>query len=250
MLDWAQVLLSEFIGTALLILLGNAVVANVVLKNTKGHNSGWIVITAGWGFAVMVAALLSTAKGAHLNPAVTVLLAIAQAVSGKDIGLEASYIPVYFIGQILGAILGQLIVVFMYWPHYRKTEDQGAILATFATGPAERSWIHNLFSEMIGTVVLGLIILGTVTMKKIMLPIEHVPGPIIVGLGVFVIGLSLGGTTGYAINPVRDLIPRVVHQILPMRNKGKSDWSYSWIPVVGPFLGAIVAGLLGAAFIN
>lgn len=254
MSEWATILLSEFIGTALLILLGNAVVSNVVLKNTKGHNSGWIVIAAGWGFAVMFAALISTAAGAHLNPAVSIMLIIAKAISGSDvIDLKSEFIAIYFIGQILGAILGQLIVVFMYLPHYRKTTDPGAILATFSTAPAERSIIHNLFSEFIGTVVLGMIVFATIGMKKIMgdtnLIGKTIPGPMIVGLGVFAIGLSLGGTTGYAINPVRDFIPRIVHFILPLKNKGTSDWSYSWIPVVGPFCGAIAVGLLGSIFL-
>jgi len=231
--------LGEFIGTLLLVLLGDGVVGTVLLNKSKGQNSGWIVITSGWAFAVMVGVFAAIAFGspdAHLNPAVTVWDAI---VSGKTAKL-AVYLPAQFLGAFIGAIL----VWLQYLPHWKETADPGLKLACFSTGPAIRNVPANLISELIGTAVLligiGAIFSPAVTGKGLAggLP------PFLVGGVVWAIGLSLGGATGYAINPARDLGPRIAHAILPIPGKGPSDWSYAWIPVVGPVLGAVVAGVL------
>jgi glycerol uptake facilitator protein len=234
--------LGELIGTMVLILLGNGVVANVVLKQTKGENAGWIVITAGWGFAVMIGVFTANAFGsaaAHLNPAVTIGFAFLR----QDYSLLASYIP----AQLIGAFLGAVLVWLQYLPHWKATDDQGSKLACFATGPAIRSSGPNFMSEFIATVLLivGIVAIGyagTSDPEKGGIPSGF--APYLVGMLVWSIGLSLGGTTGYAINPVRDLGPRIAHAILPIPNKGSSDWSYSWIPVAGPVLGAIAGGLI------
>jgi len=233
------IFIAEIIGTMLLILLGNGVVANVVLKGTKGNNSGWIVITTGWALAVFVGVLVAGPySGAHINPAVTFGLAIAGKISW-------SIVPEYVGGQMVGAMLGAFLVWLMYKDHFKATDDEPLKLACFSTGPAIRKTFSNLISEIIGTFVL-------------MFVIFYLAGPTIdvtadldakIGLGsigalpvallVWVIGLSLGGTTGYAINPARDLGPRIMHAFLPF--KGKSDWGYAWIPVVGPLVGAAIA---------
>jgi glycerol uptake facilitator protein len=224
--------MGELLGTLTLILLGNGVVANVLLKQTKGENSGLIVITAGWAFAVTIGIYVSTAFGspaAHLNPAVT----IAQAISSGD---NSNIIP-FITAQILGAIIGSTLVWVHHLPHWGITEDKGAKLACFATGPAIRSTVPNLVSEIIGTAVLilGIVGIGSVTTGL---------GPFAVGILVWAIGLSLGGPTGYAINPARDLGPRIAHALLPIAGKGSSDWQYAWIPVVGPIIGAILAAII------
>jgi glycerol uptake facilitator protein len=224
--------LGELMGTLVLILLGNGVVANVVLQKTKGNNSGWIVITAGWAFAVTMGVFVSNAFGsadAHLNPAVTLGMAIAN----DDYGKLFSYIS----AQMIGAILGATFVWLHHLPHWEKTQDKGAKLAAFATDPAIRANVPNVISEVIGTVILlvGIKGIGAVSTGL---------GPFAVGILVWAIGLSLGGTTGYCINPARDLGPRIAHALLPIAGKGDSDWKYAWIPVVGPMLGAILAGLL------
>jgi glycerol uptake facilitator protein len=238
-------LTAEFIGTMLLIILGDGVVANVVLKKTKGNNSGWIVITAGWAFAVTVGVYASkAASGAHLNPAVT----IAQVVGG---GFAAPKAIGYIIAQMAGAIAGATLVWLAYRPHFEATEDQAAKLAVFATGPAIRKPVDNLLSEIIGTFVLmlGLLLIFSKSNFKPGTELEVGFSPILVGLLVWAIGVSLGGTTGYAINPARDLGPRIAHAILPIAGKGSSDWGYAWIPVAGPIIGAVLAvlvhGLLG-----
>jgi glycerol uptake facilitator protein len=238
-------LTAEFIGTMLLIILGDGVVANVVLKKTKGNNSGWIVITAGWAFAVTVGVYASkAASGAHLNPAVT----IAQVVGG---GFAAPKAIGYIIAQMAGAIAGATLVWLAYRPHFEATEDQAAKLAVFATGPAIRKPVDNLLSEIIGTFVLmlGLLLIFSKSNFKPGTELEAGFSPILVGLLVWAIGVSLGGTTGYAINPARDLGPRIAHAILPIAGKGSSDWGYAWIPVAGPIIGAVLAvlvhGLLG-----
>ncbi len=228
-------LVGEFIGTALLILLGNGVVANVVLAGTKGHASGWIVITFGWAMAVFAAvSCVAAASGAHLNPAVTVGLYSA----GKFSGPVANYI----IAQMLGAFVGAILVYLTYVSHYAKSTDANAKLATFCTGPAIRDTFANLLSEAIGTFVLVFAVLmaeqPTVGTEQLGLGSL---GALPVGLIVLAIGLSLGGTTGYAINPARDLGPRIIHAFLPIPGKRDSDWSYAWIPVVGPILGALAA---------
>ncbi len=233
--------LAEFIGTALVILLGNGVVANVVLTGTKGNGGGWIMITTAWALAVFVGVVVSAPySGAHLNPAVT----IALAISGK---FEWAQVPIYMLAQMLGAMLGSLLVWVKYKDHFLATDDKGLKLAVFSTGPAIRNTLSNLTSEIIGSFVLLFVIFYFTTAE-----IADTKTP--VGLGslgaipvmflVWAIGLSLGGTTGYAINPVRDLGPRIMHSILPISGKGSSDWSYSWIPVIGPMIGASLAAVL------
>jgi glycerol uptake facilitator protein len=231
---------AELLGTMLLIVLGDGVVANVVLNQTKGHNSGWIVITAGWAFAVTVAVYaVGTFSGAHINPAVTIGLA--------SIGKFAwTSVPAYIAAQMLGAFVGAAIVWVTYLPHWTVTENQGAKLAVFCTGPAIRNPISNLVTEIVGTAVLVLGVLAVLTPKNLNPAYGwHVGlGPALVGLIVWAIGLSLGGPTGYAINPARDLGPRVAHALLPIAGKGGSDWSYAWVPVVGPIVGGVIAALL------
>jgi glycerol uptake facilitator protein len=227
-----QILIAETIGTMLLILLGDGVVANVLLGKTKGNNSGWIVITTAWAFAVFVGAYSAVAmgSGAHLNPAVTIGLLVA----GKT---PLAEVPFYLVGEFVGAFLGAVLVWLHYQPHWSATSDPGLKLAVFATGPAIRNTVMNLISEIIGTFVLMFAILAIPAVWAL-------PGPYTVALAVLVIGLALGGTTGYAINPARDLSPRIAHAILPIPGKGSSDWGYSWIPVVGPVIGAVIAALL------
>ena len=246
-----QPYVAEFSGTALLILLGNGVVANVVLKQTKGHSGGWIVITAGWALAVFTAvACVAPYSGAHLNPAVTVGLALAGSFGWSEV---APYVA----AQLLGAVCGAGLVFAFYLPHYAATDDPAAKLATFATGPAIRSPVSNLFCEVVGTFVLvWAVLLATKPGFHLALDggsPQHVPvglgslEALPVGLVVFAIGLSLGGTTGYAINPARDLGPRIAHTLLPIPGKGDSDWGYAPIPVIGPLLGAALAALASQA---
>lgn len=232
--------LAELLGTMLLILLGDGVVANVVLSQTKGQNSGWIVITAGWAFAVTVAVYaVGTFSGAHLNPAVTVGLAAI----GK---FPWASVPAYLAGQMLGAFTGATIVWLAYLPHWAVTESRDAKLAVFCTGPAIRNTGSNLLTEIIGTAVLVLGVLTILTPKN--LNPEHGWnvgfGPALVGVIVWAVGLSLGGSTGYAINPARDLGPRIAHAVLPVAGKGGSDWGYAWIPVAGPIIGGVIAAFL------
>ncbi|MFQ3647730.1 MAG: MIP/aquaporin family protein [Anaerolineae bacterium] len=227
-----RLFIAEIIGTMILILLGDGVVANVVLGKTKGNSSGWIVITFGWGMAVFVGAYsVAAISGAHLNPAVTIGLAVTNQ-------LDWGNVPVYIIGQFIGAFIGAVLVFVHYYPHFAETEDPGLKLAVFSTGPAIRNTGLNLVSEIIGTFMLifGILMLANGNFSGL--------GPLPVALLVLGIGLSLGGSTGYAINPARDLGPRIAHFLLPIPGKGDSDWSYSWIPVVGPIIGAVVAGVL------
>lgn len=224
----------------LLVILGDGVVANVVLNKTKGQNSGWIVITAGWAFGVTVAVYaVGSFSGAHLNPAVT----IAMASLGK---LAWTSVPIYITAQMLGAFLGAAVVWLAYLPHWPVTESRASKLAVFCTAPAIRNTTANLVTEIIGTFVLVLGVLAILTPKN--LNPEHGWnvgfGPWLVGVLVWAIGLSLGGPTGYAINPARDLGPRLAHALLPIAGKGKSDWDYAWIPVVGPVIGGLTAALL------
>ena len=233
---------AEFIGTLFMILLGNGVVANVVLKGTKGHGSGWIVITTAWALAVFVGVTIAgSVSGAHLNPAVTIGLAVA----GK---FPWGSVPSYVAAQMSGAMLGAFLVWLFHRDHFAITEDEGTKLACFSTSPAIRKASSNLISEMTGTFVLVFVIfhfadpnitLHTDTHAKIGLGSV---GAIPVTFLVWAIGLSLGGTTGYAINPARDLGPRIVHALLPI--KGNSDWHYAWIPIAGPIAGAAIAGIL------
>ncbi len=223
--------IAEVIGTAILLLLGNGVVANVLLKNTKGHGGGWLLINLGWGMAVFTAVLsVAAVSGAHLNPAVTVGLAVAGNFPWADAGL-------YIGAQMIGAAIGAFLVWLMYKDHYDITEDEGAILGTFATAPQIKNPISNLISEILGTFVLVFAVLYMVGRDGGAIALDALP----VGLVVLAIGICLGGTTGYAINPARDLAPRIMHAMLPIGNKGGSDWGYSWIPVVGPLAGAALA---------
>jgi len=235
---------AEFIGTFILILLGNGVVANTNLKKSHAHGGGWIVIAAGWGMAVFVAVFATKdISGAHLNPAVTLGLALS--------GLfEWAKVTPFVLAQILGAMLGALTVYLYFRNHFLITPESGVKKACFCTGPAIRDYKSNFISEMVGTFVLvfavlliqlpSLVIEGTGSAKVGLGSLEALP----VGLLVFSIGLSLGGTTGYAINPARDLGPRIVHSLLPIPNKDSSDWEYSWIPVLGPLTGAGIAVLV------
>lgn len=225
--------LGEFIGTMLLLIFGAGVVAGVILKGTKSENAGWLVITSGWGLAVMVAVFaVGSISGAHLNPAVTIGLASIGEFSWDKV-------PVYILAQLLGAFSGAVIVWIHYLPHWKETKEEATLLAVFATGPAIRKTWANLLSEVIGSFILifGLLTIGANKFSDGLTPL------VVAGL-VVAIGLSLGGTTGYAINPARDLGPRIAHFILPIPGKGKSDWGYAWIPVVGPILGGILGAVM------
>ncbi|ABJ68646.1 MULTISPECIES: MIP/aquaporin family protein [Pediococcus] len=225
-------LLGEFIGTFVLVLLGDGVVAGVSLRKSKAEGSGWIAITLGWGLAVTLGVYASSfLSPAHLNPAVSVGMAIA----GKF--PWSSVIP-YSIAQILGGLVGGIIVWIHYYPHWKETKDKDAILGTFATEPAIRNYSMNFISEVVGTAVL---IFGLLAFTRG----QFTQGlnPIAVGVLITAIGLSLGGTTGYAINPARDLGPRLAHAMLPIANKGGSDWAYSWVPILGPVVGAILGAI-------
>ena len=230
---------AEVIGTALLILLGNGVVAGVLLNLSKAQNSGWIVITFGWGMAVMVGAFaVGQFSGAHLNPAVTIGFAIAGDTPWGDV-------PEYFAGEFVGAFIGATLVWLAYLDHWKETEDPGLKLACFSTGPAIRNPISNCITEIIGTFVLVFGILAFFANPD---TAATGLGALIVGLLVLGIGLSLGGPSGYAINPARDLGPRIMHAILPIAGKGDSDWGYAWIPVVAPLIGGALGALAFNAF--
>jgi glycerol uptake facilitator protein len=232
---------AEIIGTAILILLGGGVVANVVLNKTIGNNSGWMVITTGWALAVYVAVVITSSySGAHLNPAVTIGLAVAEKFPWQDV-------PLYVLAQMLGAMLGSGTVWVMYRHHFMATENADAKKAVFCTAPAIRNTFSNFFSEAIGTFVLVFAVLyftdATLTEPGTVIGLGSL-GALPVAFVVWSIGLSLGGTTGYAINPARDLGPRIMHAILPIKNKASSDWSYAFIPVLGPIAGACLAAFL------
>ncbi|MEJ1156199.1 MULTISPECIES: MIP/aquaporin family protein [Microbacterium] len=242
--------MSEFVGTALLILLGGGVVANVVLKGTKGFGGGWLLINFGWGLGVFVGVYAAFKSGAHINPAVTVGLW----ASGNDffagnpeLGLAA--IPatplnalIYIVAQVLGAMAGAVLVYLVYKQHFDAEDDAGAKLAVFSTGPAIRSYGWNLLTEIVGTFVLVFTVIAFGSTPSGL-------GPLAVALLVVGIGASLGGPTGYAINPARDLGPRIIHAVLPIKGKGTSDWGYSWVPIVGPLVGGVIGGIAGAALV-
>lgn len=226
--------LSEFFGTLILILLGSGVCCNVSLKKSKGQNSGWIVIAAGWGFAVAIAAYTTGwVSGAHLNPAVSIAMAVLGNLSWK-------LVPGYIISQILGAIVGAMLTYAAFKDHFAETDDKDAKLGVFCTAPAIRNFRRNFITEVIGTAMLVVGILGTGNANNAVGPL----GPMLAGIVVFSIGLSLGGPTGYAINPARDLGPRIAHAILPIPNKRDSDWEYAWVPIFGPVVGGIVGALI------
>ena len=239
--------IAEAVGTVILILLGDGVVANVLLARSKGHNSGWIVITIGWGVAVAIAVYaVGRISGAHLNPAVTIALAAIGAFPWADV-------PGYVAAQMIGAFLGAVLVWLSYLPHWRLTDDAGAKLAVFCTAPAVRSPGANVVTEIIGTAMLmfGVLAIGAnaegwaqageVDLSQVF---SRALQPMLVGILVLGVGLSLGGSTGYAINPARDLGPRIAHAILPIPGKGSSDWPYSWIPVIAPIAGGIAGAAL------
>ena len=237
-------LVGEVLGTMILILLGNGVVAGVLLNKSKAQNAGWIVITAGWAFAVLSGVFVASATGspqADLNPAVT----IAKMVYG---GTTVSDGIMRIIGEFVGAFIGAILVWLMYLPHWEQTSDQGLKLAVHSTGPAIRNTSANLISEIIGTFVLVFVIFAIFSKAGATAgaPAAGV-GPYLVAALVWGIGLSLGGPTGYAINPARDLGPRIAHAVLPIAGKGESDWGYSWIPVVGPIIGGVIAAVLATA---
>ena len=245
--------LGELIGTAILIVLGDGVVANVVLNRTKGSGAGWIVITFGWGMAVFVGVFcVSKYSGAHLNPAVTIALAAAH----KG-GFPWSAVPVYVAAQMLGAFVGALVVYLFYRAHFEVTDDANAKLAVFCTAPNIRNLPLAFLSEVVGTFLLVFPLflrvdpslaleLGAPARRNVELGLGAI-GALPVGLLVFAIGLSLGGTTGYAINPARDLAPRLAHFLLPIRNKRDSDWGYAWVPVLGPIVGGLLAAGVAVA---
>jgi glycerol uptake facilitator protein len=227
--------LAEFLGTMLLIVLGDGVVANVLLRGTKGENAGTLTVVIAWGLAVTLSVYaVGRISGAHLNPAITLALALAG-------DFPASQVAGYVAAQFAGAFCGAVLVWLFYLPHWGRTEDPGYKLAVFCTAPAVRSGFSNLFSEIFATMilVLGILFIGANNFAEGL-------NPIVVGTLIISIGLSLGGTTGFAINPARDLAPRLAHFLLPIAGKGHSDWSYSWVPVVGPFIG----GILGAWLFN
>lgn len=231
---------AELIGTMFVILLGNGVVANVILKGTKGYNAGWMVITTGWALSVYVGVVVATPySGAHLNPAVTLGLAIAGKFVWGKVGL-------FILAQLIGSILGSLLVWLVYRDHFNATADPDTQLAVFSTGPAISNSLFNLLSEIIGTFVLVFVIFyftnAEISDKKTPVGLGSL-GAIPVAFLVWAIGLGLGGTTGYAINPARDLGPRIAHALLPIKEKGSSKWKYAWIPIIGPLIGAAIAAV-------
>lgn len=230
--------LGEYLGTTVLLMLGAGANANVTLTKSKGQGGDWTVITSAWGFAVLSGVLVAVSLGApgHLNPAVTVGMAIA--------GNDFSHIGPYIAAQMLGAFTGATLAWLAYLPHWAETEDKAAKLGVFSTSPAIRNAPANLVSEIIGTFAL-LFVVVAIGSKLVAMP--GYLGPVIVGLLVWGVGLSLGGSTGYAINPARDLGPRIAHAVLPIAGKGGSDWGYAWIPVVGPIIGGIIAIIVAKA---
>ena len=238
----ATIFLYEIAGTAMLTLLGGGVVANVVLGKTKGNGGGWLLINFGWGLAVFAGVYVAYKTGAHLNPAVTLGLAASGGEYADGIPVTLGNTVAYLLAEMIGAFLGAILAWMAYKNHYDQETDPGAILGSFSTGPEIRSYGWNLVTEIIATFVLVFVIIM----------IGHTPsglGPLAVALLVLSIGASLGGPTGYAINPARDLGPRIMHALLPIPNKGSSDWAYSWVPVFGPLVGAVLAGLVSQAFI-
>ncbi len=231
---------AELIGTMFLITIGNGVVANVVLDKTKGNNSGWIVITLAWAMAVFIGVYAAShGSDAHLNPAVTIAMACFKDFSWAEV-------PVYIAGQMCGAMLGSILVYLSHKQHYDATENKDLVFATFATTPAIKGNFYNLLTEIIGTFFLVFGVLFIAKPGSSLGALDALP----VALLVLAIGLGLGGPTGYAINPARDLGPRIVHAFLPLKHKGSSNWSYSWIPVIGPIIGGILAAMIFKLFIQ
>ncbi|WP_115558710.1 aquaporin [Spiroplasma alleghenense] len=251
---WVSLLITEFLGTAILVILGNGIVANVLLKNTKGNNAGWLSITIGWGVAVTVAAMISSAfegGAGYLNPAVALAMAISnfQGSFANIAGSTAAGVGVFFLViliEILGAMVGQIVVNLVYFKHIKMTltaEEKDAaakVLAIHSTGPTTRSCLFNFIAEFVGTTVL---VIGILAMSKYK-GVTDLVGPMMAGLIVLGVGLALGGTTGYAINPARDLGPRIIHSLMRLKDKGTSDWGYSWIPVLAPLSAGAVIGAI------
>jgi len=239
----ADAFVSEILGTAILILLGAGVVANVVLPKSKAFNGGWLLICFGWGFAVMAGVYVAYKSGGHLNPAVTLGLFAAGIDYAKGIDPTFTNMLVYWAGQLIGAFIGAVLAFVAFKKHFDEGADPATKLGVFSTGPAIRSYGWNFATEAIGTFVLVIwVVVSGKTPTQL--------GPLAVGLLIVGIGASLGGPTGYAINPARDLGPRIAHFLLPIKGKGSSDWAYSWVPVAGPLFGGLVAGLLGAWYVG
>jgi glycerol uptake facilitator protein len=232
------IIFAELVGTLLLILLGDGVVANVVLKNSKGSGAGWMVVTTGWAFAVAIPALIfGSYSGAHFNPALTIALAIIGKVAW-------SQVPIYLVGQFAGGFLGAVLVFIFYYDQFKCSNNKADKLGVFCTRPAIRNNLINFLCELIGTFILvfGILGIGAQNLKNGM-------GVLFVGFLIWAIGLSLGGTTGYAINPARDLAPRIAHAVLPIPDKGNSDWGYAWIPISAPIIGGIIAAVFYSMFL-
>ncbi|MEE1650558.1 MIP/aquaporin family protein [Brachybacterium sp. J144] len=237
----ATIFLYEIAGTAMLTLLGGGVVANAILGKTKGNGGGWLLINFGWGLAVFAGVYVAYKSGAHLNPAVTLgLLASGAEEYGPGIAVGVGSTIAYLLAEVIGAFLGAVVCWLAYKTHYDQEQDAGTILGTFSTGPEIRSYGWNLVTEIIATFVLVLVIIMFGATPSGL-------GPLAVALLVVGIGASLGGPTGYAINPARDLGPRIAHAILPIPHKGGSDWGYAWVPIVGPIIGGVLAGLASLA---
>lgn len=237
----SEVFVSEIVGTAMLILLGAGVVANVILPKTKGFNGGWLLINFGWGLAVFSGVYVSWKSGAHLNPAVTFgILANGQETFVPGIDANIANTMLYIGAQLIGAFIGAILAYLAYKKHFDAEAPAATKLAVFSTGPEIRSYAWNFITEVIGTFVLVFVILSFGNSPSGL-------GPLAVALLVVGIGASLGGPTGYAINPARDLGPRIAHAFLPIPGKGGSDWAYSWVPVAGPIVGGVIAGLLAKA---
>lgn len=242
----SQAFVSEIVGTAILVLLGTGVVANVILPKNKGFSSGWVVITFGWGFAVMAGVYAAYKSGAHINPAVTLGLYLNAPDKAdqfaKGVPSTFSNMMLYWLAQMIGAIIGAILCWLAYKKHFDEDADPATKLGVFSTGPAIRSYAWNFITEVIGTFILVFIVIAFGKTPSGL-------GPLAVSLLVVGIGMSLGGPTGYAINPARDLGPRIAHAFLPIPGKGKSDWAYSWVPVLGPLVGGAIAGLVAHSYI-
>jgi glycerol uptake facilitator protein len=245
--DLWRLFLSELVGTGMLVLLGCGVVANVALAKTKGFNGGFLMVTIGWGLAVFSGVIVAYASGAHINPAVTLGLVANGATEFGNAGLgltvpvDALSVSAYILAQIVGAIIGAVIVWLAYKQHFDEEPDPAPKLGTFSTGPGIRNYAWNLVTEIIGTFVLVFVVIGFGGGRQGDGGLAAL-GALPVALLVIGIGVSLGGPTGYAINPARDLGPRIAHAFLPIKGKGSSDWAYSWVPVVGPIIGGLIAG--------
>lgn len=238
-MNLGTIFVSEFVGTSLLLLLGCGVVATAILTKSKGFGGGWLLINFGWGLAVFAGVTVAYASGAHLNPAVTLGLLSNDLATGKSV--DIGKVLIYLLAQLLGAMFGSGLAWLAFKQHFDEEPDPGAKLGVFSTGPAIRSYGWNLVTEIIGTFVLVFVVIGFGRAHPAGLAAL---GALPVALLVVGIGASLGGPTGYAINPARDLGPRIMHSILPIKGKGSSDWSYAWVPVVGPIIGGVLAGLL------